>query len=69
MIESRAVQRWKAEAIHDAILAVLKDGFGTGPRDLAKPFREILDEKNLKKLTVLASKCPDLDAFRQALLS
>ena len=68
MIESRVVQRWKAESLQDAILEVLKDRFGVVSRGVAKPLREILNEKRLKKLVVLAGKCPDLDAFRAALL-
>jgi hypothetical protein len=67
MIESPVVQRWKAETLHDAILEVLKDRFHATPRDLTKPLRAILDEKKLKRLNVLAARCSDLDAFRQAL--
>lgn len=69
MIESPAVKRWKAEAIHDVILELLKDRFGAVPSDITKPLREILVERKLRKLNVFASKCPDLDAFRRALLS
>ena len=68
MIESPVVQRWKAESLQDAILELLKDRFGAVPRDVAKPLGKILNEKRLKKLNVLAAKCPDLDAFRAALL-
>jgi hypothetical protein len=69
MIESPAVRRWKAESLQDAILEVLKDHFRAVPRDVTKPLSEILNEKKLKKLNVLAGKCPDLDAFREAILS
>jgi hypothetical protein len=55
--------------LHEAILEVLKDRFRTVPRELAKHVREIIDEKRLKKLTVLAGKSTDLVAFREALSS
>jgi hypothetical protein len=69
MIESPVVQRWKAEAIHKVIIALLKNRFKTVPRDVSKQLREILDEEKLTALNVLAGQCPDLDAFREALLS
>jgi len=69
MIKSPVVQRWKAEAVHDVILAVLKDRFKTVPHNVAKRLREILNEKNLTALTVIASQCADMDEFRAALLS
>lgn len=69
MIESPLLQEWRAAGGHALILAVLKDRFKGVPRDVTKPLREILDEKRLTKLAVLAAKCPDLDAFREALLA
>jgi hypothetical protein len=68
MIESPLIQRVIAESIHQDILALLKDRFDTVPRTVTKPLREILDEKKLRKLLLLASKCPELETFRQALL-
>ncbi len=62
------IQELRAEAVHDVILEVLKDRFGSVPRDVGKLLRPIHDEKRLKKLTVLAAKCPDVAAFREALL-
>jgi len=67
MIESPVVQRWKAETAHELILEILKDRFHTTPRDVTKPLRAILDEKTLRRLNLLAAKCPDLDVFRDAL--
>ncbi len=69
MIESPLIQELRAEAVHDVILEVLKDRFGAVPRDVRKLLRAILDEKRLKKLTVAAARCPDMEAFREALLS
>ena len=69
MIESPLLQRMRAETIQQVILDVLKDRFGTVRQDVRKLLQAILDEKKLRKLTVLAGKCPDLAAFREALLS
>ncbi len=69
MIESPLIQKVIAESIHQDILALLKDRFDTVPRNLTKPLREILDEKKLRQLILLAVKCPDLQTFREALLS
>ena len=68
MIESPLIQQWKAESLHEAILAFLKGGrFGVVPRTVAKALRSIHTEKKLIALSELAAKCPDLDAFREAL--
>src|SRR5262249_10312234 len=69
MIESPILQKMRAGTLQAAILDVLKDRFGTVPRDVTKHLREALDEKQLRRLNVLAGKCPDLEAFREALLS
>ena len=65
--ESPLVQQWKAESLHEAILAVLKERFGAVPRDVTKAFRRLHTEKKLIKLNVLASQCSDVDGFREAL--
>ena len=64
MIESPLVQQWKAESLHEAILAVLKERFGAVPRDVTKALRCLHKEKKLIKLTVLASQCHDIEGFR-----
>jgi hypothetical protein len=69
MFESPVLQRFVARRLHEAILDVLKKRFGTAPRDVTKYLRDVIDEKKLKKLNVLAATCPDLEAFREALLS
>ncbi len=69
MIESPLIQKVIAESIHQDILALLKDRFDTVPRNVTNPLREILDEKKLRQFILLAAKCPDLEAFREALLS
>jgi hypothetical protein len=68
MFESPLLQKMRAGTLHQAILDVLKDRFGTTPREVTRPLREIINEKRLRKLNLLAAKCPDLEAFRQALL-
>ena len=69
MFESPMLQKMLAGKMHETILDLLKVRFGTVPRNVTKPLREILDEKKLRQLNVLAAKCPDLQAFRDALLS
>lgn len=69
MIESPLLQRIIAEKIQELILDALKDRFHTAPADVTRHLREILDEKKLRKLNRIANKCPDLDAFREALLA
>lgn len=68
MLESPLLQKMIAETIHRDILALLKDRFDAVPRNVTQPLREILDEKKLRKLLLLASKCPELETFRQGLL-
>jgi hypothetical protein len=69
MFESPLLQKMIADRIHKITLALLKARFGTVPRDVTRLLREILDEEKLTNLTVLAGQCPDLQAFREALLS
>ena len=69
MFESPLLQKMRAETLQEAILALLKDRFDAIPRTVTKPLREIIDEKKLRKLNLLAAKCPDLQTFREALLS
>ena len=51
------------------IVAVLKNRFKTVPHDVTKQLHKILNEKKLTSLSVLASECADLDAFRKVLLA
>ncbi len=69
MFESPLLQKWFAEKMHKAIEKVLKARFGSVPRDVTRLLREILDEERLTALNVLAAQCPDLEAFREALLA
>ena len=69
MAEFPLIQELRAEVLHEAILDVLKERFGPVPRDVTKLLHSILKEKRLKKLTVTAAICPDLAAFREALLA
>ncbi|HKI36834.1 MAG TPA: hypothetical protein VKA46_33590 [Gemmataceae bacterium] len=69
MFESPLLQKMIAENTHKHILDLLKDRFGTVPRDITKHLRELLEEKKLRQLHLLAAKCPDLASFREALLS
>jgi hypothetical protein len=68
MIESPFFQRVEAETIRKVILYALKKRFGSTPRDVTNPLRDITDEKKLCELNIVASSCADLDEFRKALL-
>ena len=46
MIESPLVQQWKAEAVHEVILDILKDRFSTVPRDVSKLLAQSSRKKN-----------------------
>ena len=69
MIESPLLQKWFAERMHKAINEVLKARFGSVPRDVTRLLRQILDEERLTTLTVLAAQCPNMETYREALLS
>jgi hypothetical protein len=69
MIESPMLRKIAAESYQQGILDTLKARFGTVPRDLVKPLRDILDQKKLTALNGVAALCPDFQAFREALLS
>lgn len=69
MIESPLLEKWFGEKMQKALLALLKARFGSVPRDVRRLLREVLDEEKLIALNVLAGQCPDLEAFREALLS
>ncbi|HEY7424689.1 MAG TPA: hypothetical protein VH682_10715 [Gemmataceae bacterium] len=69
MIESPLLKKWLGERMQKAILALLKARFGSVPRDVRRLLGEVLDEDKLTSLNVLAAQCPDMEAFRQTLLS
>ncbi len=69
MFESPVLQRFVAKRFHESILYLLKARFGTVPRTVTKPLREIIDEQKLVQLNVVAAQCPDLASFREALLA
>jgi hypothetical protein len=69
MIESPLLQKMMANRVHDVIRAVLKARFGAVPRDVTRLLQDVLDDKKLTALSVLAAQCPDLEAFREALLA
>ncbi len=69
MMESPLLKKMVAERIHRVILALLKNRFGAVPRNVIKPLEGVLDEEKLANLNVLAGTCPDLQSFREALLS
>lgn len=69
VIESPMLVKMRAETIQKVTLALLKARFGTIPRNVTKLFQNILDEKKLTALNILAAQCTDIEEFREALLS
>jgi hypothetical protein len=73
MIESplikEIVAESKQEAMQEAILQFLQARFDSVPEDVAKRVRGVRAEKKLNALIKHAARCPDLEAFRQRLLS
>ena len=69
MIESPLLQKMRAETRQDDVLAILKKRFTTVPREVTRLLRAVIDEERLQQLVVLAAVCPDMEAFRQALLA
>ena len=69
MIESPLLVEMMAKRTHENILEALKARFGPVPRDVARLLREILNERRLTNLVRTAATCPDLEAFREALLT
>jgi hypothetical protein len=67
MIESPMLKKWLAENLHEAIEEALRARFKSVPRDLLAELHKIVNERRLKKLTGIAAKCADLDAFRNEL--
>lgn len=69
MFESQLLKRAIAQRLQEAILNILKDRFDAIPQTVTEPLRGILDETKLFQLHLLAAQCPDLEAFREALLA
>jgi hypothetical protein len=69
MIESPLIEDLQAEAMQEAILDFLEGRFSTVPADLAGHLRKVRSQKKLKELAKYAGRCPDLEAFREKLLS
>jgi hypothetical protein len=69
MIESPLIQEIVAEKLQEAIIEILTARFEAVPQNVRKPLCSAVDEKRLKRLIRFAAQCPDLEAFRQHLLS
>jgi hypothetical protein len=73
MIESPLIQEMMAkkaaQTMHNAIVAVLEERFGTVPEDVVAALSLVLDEDYLRRLLKEATRCGDLAAFRAALSS
>jgi hypothetical protein len=77
MIESPLIQELEAEftlkatqkAMHESILLFLEGRFGPFPEDVRTAVQRVQDASALRAVTVLAARCPDIDAFRDGLPS
>jgi hypothetical protein len=68
MIESPLVREVVANQIRDLLFDLLKDRFEEVPRDVRKLLTDIEDDRKLKKLTILASRADNMEAFKEHLL-
>jgi hypothetical protein len=69
MIESPLIQELLAKTRQEDIVDNLTVRFGKVPSDITTRLRAVLKEKELKALHRFAIQCPDLEAFRDRLLS
>jgi hypothetical protein len=63
-----AAREAACETAHQYIATVLEARFGGVPRDLAEEIELVVDGNQLKGLVRTAVACPDLDAFRNAIV-
>jgi hypothetical protein len=68
MIESPLVREVVATNMQNAIFDVLKDRFAQVPREVRRLLAEVQNEKQLRKLTVLASRAESMADFKEHLL-
>lgn len=64
----KAVEKAVAKQSHSLILRILKQRLGPPPEELVAALAAIEEKERLEDLAALAATCPDLDAFRQALI-
>jgi hypothetical protein len=73
MIESPLIQELMQEVAagrcHKDVLRFLAGRFGSVPQDVEAAVRAIQEESRLDPLLDWAASCPDLEAFRQRLVS
>jgi hypothetical protein len=69
MIESPLINELVAKARQEDIVEILKDRFQKVPGDIVTRLHAVVKERKLKELLRLAWRCPDLEAFRERLLS
>jgi hypothetical protein len=69
MIESPLIKELEAEWAHKSILLFLEGRFGSIPEDVQTTVQRVQDASDLRAMTVLAARCPDIDAFRNGLPS
>jgi hypothetical protein len=69
MTESPLIREIEAQATQRSLLRFLAGRFGTVPAELTAHLRKIRSQKKLEDLVEYAGQCPDLDAFREKLLS
>ncbi len=68
MIESPLIKELEAEFTHKTILRFLEGRFGPVPEDIRGAVQRIRDESTLDAVTLLAARCPDVDAFRSGMI-
>jgi hypothetical protein len=69
MIESPLIKEIEAKARHEDILLLLTKRFGAVPAEVSSRLRKILRKKRLDELLEYTLDCPNVEAFRDKLLS
>jgi hypothetical protein len=69
MIESPVLQEFVADAQRKSIILVLIERLGPAANAIGPALSAITDSEKLDDLTRLSAKCPDLETFRQEVLT
>jgi hypothetical protein len=69
VFDSPVLQKMRAETRQADVLAILKKRFMTVPREITKVLRAVVNDEKMHNLVVLAATCPDIETFREALLT
>jgi hypothetical protein len=67
-VERETAQRVERETLRREVSRLLAERFGPVPEDVTARLRDIQQQPKLSDLLLVAALCPDLEAFRTALI-